>query len=201
MKERPYILGLTGSVGMGKTTTAGLFRGEGIPVWDADATVHRLYQAGRAGARAIEALVPAAIKNGAVDRNALRDAILLDNSLLAKIEAAVHPLVANDRQEFLNEHTEASLVVCDIPLLFETSANNWLDGILVVTTDYTTQKQRVMSRDGMSEEMFETITAKQMPDAEKRRRADFVIDTGTGLEHAKAEVVALIQRLTGGSNA
>lgn len=201
MKERPYILGLTGSVGMGKTTTAGLFRGEGIPVWDADATVHRLYQAGRAGARAIEALVPAAIKNGAVDRNALRDAILLDNSLLAKIEAAVHPLVANDRQEFLNEHTEASLVVCDIPLLFETSANNWLDGILVVTTDYTTQKQRVMSRDGMSEEMFETITAKQMPDAEKRRRADFVIDTGTGLEQAKAEVVALIQRLTGGSNA
>jgi len=201
MMERPYILGLTGSIGMGKTTTAGFFRDAGVPVWDADATVHRLYMAGGAGARAIEALAPAAIRDGAVDRSALRKAVMDTEGLLEKIEAAVHPIVAEDRLEFIETCEDAKLIVCDIPLLFETSANLWLDGVLVVTADKATQKQRVMEREGMTEEVFDTILAKQMPDNEKRERADFLIDTSEGMDHARADVLSLIERLTGDHNA
>ncbi len=197
MSDRPYILGLTGSIGMGKSTTAEFFRAAGVPVWDADASVHRLYDTGGAGVRAIEALMPAAIKDGAVDRNALRKAILTDQGLLKRIEEVVHPLVWADRQNFLETHSDKPLVVCDIPLLFETGADAWLDGVLVVTADKDVQEQRVMDRKGMTREVFETIMAKQTPDSEKRDRADYLIDTGLGLDHAQAEVLSLIERLKG----
>ena len=197
MSEGLYILGLTGSIGMGKSTTAEFFRAAGVPVWDADASVHRLYDTGGAGVRAIEALTPAAIKDGAVDRKALRQAILDDKGLLKRIEEVVHPLVSADRQNFLDSHSDKPLVVCDIPLLFETGADAWLDGVLVVTADEAVQEQRVMDREGMTREVFETILAKQTPDAEKRQRADYLIDTGLGLDHAQAEVLSLIERLKG----
>lgn len=197
MSKRPYILGLTGSIGMGKSTTAEFFRDAGVPVWDADASVHQLYEKGGAGVRAIEALTPAAIIDGAVDRNALRQAILDDKGLLQKIEEAVHPLVSADRQDFLQKHSEKPLVVCDIPLLFETGANGWLDAVLVVTADAEVQKQRVMDREGMTLNVLETILAKQMSDSEKRQRADYLIDTGLGLDHAQSEVFLLIERLKG----
>jgi dephospho-CoA kinase len=197
MSGGPYILGLTGSIGMGKSTTAEFFRVAGVPVWDADASVHRLYDIGGAGVRAIEALIPAAIKDGAVDRSALRQAILDDQGLLKRIEEVVHPLVSADRQNFLDAHLDKPLVVCDIPLLFETGADAWLDGVLVVTADEAVQAQRVMDRKGMTREVFETILAKQTPDSEKRQRADYLIDTGLGLDHAQAEVLSLIERLKG----
>ena len=197
MKERPYILGLTGSIGMGKSTTADFLRDAGIPVWGADASVHQLYQKDGAGVRAIRALAPAAIKDGAVDRSALRQAILDDSGLLQRIEAKVHPLVTADRREFLEKHSDQSLLVCDIPLLFETGADKWLDGVLVVTTDSEIQKQRVMAREGMTLKVFETILDKQTPDAEKQAKADYVIDTGMGLDHARSEVLSLIEQLKG----
>ncbi len=201
MSDGPFILGLTGSIGMGKSTTAEFFRDAGIPVWDADASVHKLYGTGGAGVRAIEALAPAAIKDGAVDRSVLRRAILRDDGLLQRIEAVVHPLVSANRQDFLKSHLDKPLVVCDIPLLFETKADMWLDGVLVVTASETIQAQRVMEREGMTREVFETILAKQTPDAEKRRRADYLIDTGLGLDHARAEVLSLIERLKGKTDA
>ncbi len=182
---------------MGKSTTAEFFRMAGVPVWDADAAVHRLYDIGGAGVRAIESLLPVAIKNGAIDRNALRQAILADKGLLKRIEEVVHPLVSADRQNFLESHIHKPLVVCDIPLLFETKADAWLDGVLVVTVDKAIQEQRVMAREGMTREIFETILAKQTPDAEKRQRADYLIDTGLGLDHAQTEVLSLIERLKG----
>ena len=197
MSDGQYILGLTGSIGMGKSTTADFFRAAGVPVWDADASVHRLYDVGGAGVRAIEDLVPTAIENGAVDRSALRQAILNDSGLLKRIEEAVHPLVSADRQEFLDANSDNPLIVCDIPLLFETGADAWLDGVVVVTADQDAQEQRVMEREGMTREVFETILAKQTPDAEKRRRANYLIDTGLGLDHAQAEVLSLIDRLKG----
>lgn len=197
MSDGPYILGLTGSIGMGKSTTAEFFRAAGVPVWDADASVHRLYEKGGAAVQAIADLTPVAIKEGAVDRNALRQAILADKTLLKRIEDVVHPFVSADRQHFLEAHSDKPLVVCDIPLLFETGADTWLDGVLVVTADKDVQEQRVMDREGMTREVFETILAKQIPDSEKRRRADYLIDTGLGLDHAQAEVLSLIERLKG----
>ncbi|PCJ75072.1 MAG: dephospho-CoA kinase [Rhodobacteraceae bacterium] len=197
MNDGAYILGLTGSIGMGKSTTAEFFRAAGVPVWDADASVHKLYNKGGAGVQAIKALVPTAIKEGAVDRGALRQAILNDDGLLTRIEDVVHPLVSADRQGFLTANSDEPLVVCDIPLLFETHADKWLDGVLVVTADEVVQRQRVMDREGMTHEVFETILAKQTPDAEKRQRADYLIDTGLGLDHAQAEVLSLIERLKG----
>ena len=197
MSGGPYVLGLTGSIGMGKSTTAEFFRNAGVPVWDADSSVHELYELGGAGVQAINALAPTAIKDDAVDRSALRQAILDDEGLLKKIEAVVHPLVSADRQNFLEIHLDKKLVVCDIPLLFETGADTWLDGVLVVTADKDIQEQRVMEREGMTREVFETILAKQTPDAERRQRADYLIDTGKGLDHARAEVLSLIERLKG----
>ena len=197
MSDTPYILGLTGSIGMGKSTTAEFFRAAGVPVWDADASVHRLYGFGGAGVHAIETVIPAAIKDGAVDRSALRKAILADQGLLKRIEEVVHPLVSADRQNFLDSHLDRPLVVCDIPLLYETGADSWLGGVLVVTADKDVQEQRVMDRKGMTREVFKTILAKQTPDSEKRERADYLIDTGLGLDHAQSEVLSLIERLKG----
>lgn len=181
---------------MGKSTTAGFFRELGVPVWDADAAVHRLYAAGGAGVAAIAALVPEAVVAGAVDRDRLRSAVLADPGLLEHIEAVVHPLVTADRAAFLEANTEAPLVVCDVPLLYETDAGRAFDGVAVVSATADVQRARVLARPGMTEEALARILARQMPDAEKRARADFVIETDRGRDAARSAVRALVQRLT-----
>jgi dephospho-CoA kinase len=192
MSAKPFRLGLTGSIGMGKSTTAAFFAEAGVPAWDADAAVHRLYASGGDCAAALADLVPQAIRDGAVDREALRDAIARDPDLLPRIEARVHPLVAADRARFLAEHGAADLLVFDIPLLYETGAEAGLDAVLVATAPPEVQRARVLTRPGMTEAALATILARQMPDAEKRERADFVLDTSLGLEAARAEVLSLI---------
>jgi dephospho-CoA kinase len=192
----PFRLGLTGSVGMGKSTTARLFADAGVPVWDADEAVHRLYAAGGAGVAAVASLVPEAITAGAVDRDALRAAVGRDASLLPRLEATIHPLVADDRRAFLAAAADAPLVVLDIPLLFETGAQSSLDAVVVVTAPEAVQRERVLARPGMTEAMLRRILERQVPDAEKRARADFVIETHRGLEAARAavgEVMAAIE--------
>jgi dephospho-CoA kinase len=191
----PYRLGLTGSIGMGKSTTAGLFAEAGVPVWDADAAVHRVYAAGGAGAAALAPLVPAAVAGGAVDRDRLRQAVVADPGLLAQIEARVHPLVAADRRAFLAANVRADIVVLDIPLLYETGAEREVDGVLVVSAVPEVQRARVLARPGMTEEALGRILKRQLPDAEKRARADFVIETDRGLEAARADVLSLLARI------
>ena len=190
-----HLLGLTGSIGMGKSTTAQMFRDEGIPVWDADATVHRLYAKGGAAVPAFAETIPQAVIDGAVDRSVLKRCLADDPALIKTIEAIVHPLVAQDRADFLAAQT-APLVVFDIPLLFETGADAWLDSVLVVTASPDVQKARVLDRGAMDEAMFAQILSHQMPDAEKRARADHVIETLT-LDATRAAVRHLIAELTG----
>ncbi|MEM9010121.1 MAG: dephospho-CoA kinase [Pseudomonadota bacterium] len=185
---------------MGKSTTAGFFREAGVPVWDADAAVHRIYANDRGVAAEIGALVPTAIRDGQVQRPALRDAIATDAGLLKRIEAIVHPRVAADRAAFLAEAGDASLVVLDIPLLFETGGEAIVDAVLVVTAPAEVQRARVLARPGMTEAQFKHILGRQVPDAEKRARADHVIDTSRGLDAARADVHDLIERLTGGTS-
>jgi dephospho-CoA kinase len=187
---RPFRLGLTGSIGMGKSTTAGFFRDAGLAVWDADAAVHRLYGAGGAAVPAIGAIHPQAVHAGAIDRAALRVWIARDDTALGQIEAVVHPLVAADRLAFL-ETASTDIVVLDIPLLFETGAESVLDATLVVTAPPELQRRRVLARPGMTEVQFNTIIAKQMPDREKRARATHVIET-LGIAAVRESVTALI---------
>lgn len=177
---------------MGKSTTARMFACEGLPVWDADAAVRTLYQRGGAGVALIRGLAPAAIVDDEVDRARLRQAIAADRELLGRIEAAIHPLVAGDRQNFLAGHADAKAVVFDIPLLFETGAEQWLDAVAVVTAPLEVQRERVMQRGTMTRQEFEDILARQMPDAEKRHRADFIIRTDQGLDAARARVRGII---------
>ena len=188
---RPYLLGLTGSIGMGKSTTAGFFRELGVPVWDADAAVHRLYAQGGAAVGPVGALCPEAVVEGAVDRDALKAWIARDPSALGRLEAVVHPLVAQDRAAFVAA-VQGPLGVLDIPLLFETGAK--VDGVLVVTAPEDVQRARVLARAGMSAAQLDAILARQMPDAEKRARADFVIET-TDMDSARAAVQNLVTRL------
>ncbi|WP_019906261.1 dephospho-CoA kinase [Methylobacterium sp. 77] len=196
--SRPFILGLTGSIGMGKSTTAAMFAERGIPVYDADAAVRTLYAAVGSGARIIADLFPDAIgEDGSVDRARLRDHVLGQPDALARLEAAIHPLVRGEEQRFLAHHADADLVILDIPLLFETGGGARCDAVLVVSADPLVQRQRVLARPGMSEAAFAAILAKQMPDADKRARADFLIDTGLGLAGAEKQVDALIARLAG----
>lgn len=195
MTRGPYLLGLTGSVGMGKSTTSRMFAEEGVPVWDADAAVHRLYAAGGAGAAALEDLAPGAMIDGAVDRDRLREAVAARPGLLDAIEARIHPLVAADREAFIAEQRGADVVVLDIPLLFETGAGAGMDGVIVVSAPAEVQRARVLARPGMTPAMLERILARQMPDAEKRARADFVIRTDGGMEAARADVHALLERI------
>ncbi|GGH55396.1 dephospho-CoA kinase [Frigidibacter albus] len=185
--ERPFRLGLTGSIGMGKSTTAAMFAEAGVPVWDADAAVHRLYAPGGAAVPAIAALHPEAVKDGAVDRAALKDWIAQDATALGQIERAVHPLVAADREAFLAAASDKPLVLLDIPLLFETGADAQMDATLVVSAPPEVQRARVLARPGMTEAQFELILSRQMPDADKRARATWVIET-IGLEATRAAV-------------
>lgn len=196
--KRPFVLGLTGSIGMGKSTTLALFAAQGIPVWDADAAVHALYSPGGKAVAAIAELYPDALLDDAIDRNALKSQISKDPELLGSIEQIVHPLVAADRAEFLRRHrcAETPFVVLDIPLLFETNAVADVDSVVVVTTDPKTQRDRVLQRNTMDPEQFQAILARQMPDAEKRERADFVIETND-FDTTSQAVFALIDTLKG----
>jgi dephospho-CoA kinase len=196
-----FVLGLTGSIGMGKSTTAEMFRAEGIPVYDADATVHALY-AGEA-VPVIEAAFPGVVVNGVVDRARLgalvmgnKDQQKSDN--LKRLEALIHPLVRAREQTFLKtaRDNRATLAILDIPLLFETGGEMRVDAVAVVSASEAIQRKRVMARPGMTEERFEAILAKQLPDDEKRRRAHFIIDTGQGLDHARREVKDIIRALS-----
>ncbi|MBF9035947.1 dephospho-CoA kinase [Rhodobacterales bacterium HKCCE2091] len=190
------LLGLTGSIGMGKSTTAGFFRDAGVPVWDADAAVHRLYAPGGAAVEPVAALCPAALKDGGIDRAALKDWIAGDPTALSRLESVVHPLVSADRRQFMAEHADAPLVVLDIPLLFETGNPADFDAILVVSVDSAEQRRRVLSRPGMTEAQFDAILSRQMPDAEKRARANHVVETRS-LEQTRRDVETLIADLTG----
>ncbi|PJI85873.1 dephospho-CoA kinase [Yoonia maricola] len=194
-----HLLGLTGSIGMGKSTTADMFRNEGIPVWDADAVVHALYANGGAAVASIQAALPDAVVDGAVNRAVLKDMIAEDLSVMGKLEEIVHPLVAQDRAAFLNAHDDP-LVVFDIPLLFETKADGWLSSVLVVSAPADVQKERVMARPGMTEDQFARIMARQMPDADKRAAADHIIETLT-LDDTRIAVRNLIAELTGQTDA
>ena len=196
--SRPFRLGLTGSIGMGKSTAARMFADAGCAVWDADASVHRLYAPGGAAVAPIAALRPAAIDASGVSRPALKAWIAEEPAALARIEAVVHPLVAADRAAFLGD-ADAPVAVCDIPLLFETGAERDFDAVAVVSAPPEVQRARVLARPGMTEAAFESILAKQMPDAEKRARADYVIPT-TDMDAARAAVQHILTEI-GGPNA
>ena len=191
------VLGLTCSIGMGKSTTAQLFADAGIPVHDSDEAVHRLYSG--AAAPLVEAAFPGTVKQGAVDRTELAKRVVGNAPAIAQLEKIVHPLVRADADAFLRHHRAAgaSLAVLDIPLLFETGGIDRVDKVVVVTAPAEIQRQRVLSRPGMTEAKFEAILARQMPDAEKRDRADFIIDTGNGLDAARREVRSIIRKLAG----
>lgn len=191
------VLGLTGSIGMGKSTTARMFSDFGVPVHDSDEAVHRLYR-GKA-APLVEAAFPGTTAGGAVDRAKLAERVLGDSAALKRLEAIVHPLVRADATAFLKRHHAAGapLAVVDIPLLYETGGEERVDQVVVVTAPPEVQRERVLSRPGMTEEKFQKILAKQVPDGEKRRMADFVIDTGEGMEPARQAVADIIGELTG----
>lgn len=190
-----FRLGLTGSIGMGKSTIATMFRAAGVPVWDADAAVHRLYEKGGAAVAPLGELCSDAVSDGNVSREALKRAIAMDPSLLRQIEAVVHPLVAQDRAEFLTR-TRAKIVVLDIPLLFEKSNQSEFHATLLVTAPAEMQRARVLSRPGMTETHFQTILARQMPDAQKRGLATHVVET-LSLASTEAYVTALIAHIGG----
>jgi dephospho-CoA kinase len=183
----PFRLGLTGSIGMGKSTTAQMFADEGIPVWDADATVHRLYAPGGAAAQVLGTALPGSLRpDGGVDRTALKAMITANPAVLDQLNAVVHPLVSADRAAFLAAAT-ADIVLLDIPLLFESGLEETCDAVAVVTAPKDLQRARVLGRDTMTPAMFETILARQMPDSDKRARADYLIETLT-LDAARAAV-------------
>ncbi len=192
------VLGLTGSIGMGKSTTARMFRDAGVPVHDSDETVHRLYAGKAAGL--IEKRFPGVVHDGVVDREKLAKAVLGQPDALKDLERIVHPLVRADADAFLERHRQegARLALLDIPLLFETGGEDRVDRILVVTAPAGVQRERVLARPGMTEEKFEAILSRQVPDAEKRRRADYIIDTGQGMDAARRRVAEIVDELTGG---
>ena len=194
--SRPFILGLTGSIGMGKSAVAAMFQGLGVPVFDADAAVHQLQGPAGELLAAIEAEFPGTTGAGGVDRVRLGAEVFGKPEALARLEAIVHPAVAALRTAFLSRYAAAPLVVFDIPLLFEKGGSSQVDAVLVVSASAEAQRARVLARPGMSAEKFEKILALQMPDAEKRARADYVIDTGTSLAETRHAVQELSHRLT-----
>lgn len=191
-----FWLGLTGSIGMGKSTTAKMFAAEGCALWDADAAVHRLYAKGGAAVDPMGAAFPEAIVDGEVSRALLKKILATDPARLKDIEQIVHPLVAADRAEFARV-AKSDIIVFDIPLLFEGGNESNMDAVVVVSTDEASQRARVLERGTMSQDQFELIKSKQMPDVEKRARADYVVTTDT-LESAEAQVKAIVKEIRAG---
>ena len=188
------ILGLTGSIGMGKSTTAKLFVEAGVPVYDADATVHKLYE-GEA-APAIEAAFPGTTEDGKVDRKKLSAKVVHDPAAMRQLEQIVHPMLGASRQKFFEdaERSAAPVVVLDVPLLFETGGEKRVDAVVVVTTSPEIQRQRILARGTMTNEALDSILARQLPDAEKRKRADFVVDSSHGLDPVRAQIRDILQQ-------
>ena len=193
-------VGLTGSIGMGKSTTAAMFAAEGVPVYDADAEVHALYAKGGAAVEPLGAAFPGVVVDGAVDRARLSHLVVGKPDELKKLETIVHPLVGESRVGFFQKAVAegADIVILDIPLLFETGGEKRMDAVVVVSAPADLQRQRVMARPGMDEAKLDAILARQMADAEKRARAHFVIDTGQGLDHARIQVRDVLARLRAG---
>lgn len=191
------VLGLTGSIGMGKSTTAQMFADEGAVVWDADAAVHRLYGPGGAAVAPLSQAFADVVVDGAVDRPRLAEVLGRDEGAFQRLEAIVHPLVAADRAQALKAAAEggARLAVVDVPLLFETGGDAYVDAVVVVTADAEVQARRVLARPGMTRERFDAILSRQTPDAEKRARADFLIDTGRGLDAAREQVRSVVVKV------
>lgn len=192
----PFILGLTGSIGMGKSTVAAMFADLGVPVFDADAEVRRMQGPGGSLLPAIEAAFPGTTGPDGVDRAMLGGIVFRDTAALHRLEAIVHPAVRAARQAFLADHAAAPLVVFDIPLLFEKGGADDVQAVAVVSAPADVQRARVMARPGMTEQRFAQVLALQMPDAEKRARADHVVDTGLPLAETRAQVAALVELLT-----
>lgn len=193
--DGPFILCLTGSLGMGKSTAAKFFAAAGVPVHDSDAVVHALY-AGEA-APLIEAAFPGSTNNGKVDRTRLATMVLNDSAALARLEAIVHPLVFASREKFLAEAQArgAPVAVLDVPLLFETGADSRCDAVVVVSAPAEVQRRRAFERPGMTEDKFAAILRQQMPDAEKRRRAGFILDSSQDFEHTRAQIADILRRV------
>jgi dephospho-CoA kinase len=191
------IVGLTGSIGMGKSTTSAMFEAEGVPVYDSDAAVHALYAPGGAAVAPVEAAFPGVVVEGAIDRTRLSARVMGDPEALKALEAIVHPLVGSDRIAFFEKAAAdgKDIVVLDVPLLYETGGDKRVDKVVVVSAPAEVQRARVMARPEMDAAKFEAILARQLPDAEKRARADFVIDTGQGLDHARQQVRAILEAL------
>jgi dephospho-CoA kinase len=189
------ILGLTGSIGMGKSTTAKLFAEAGVPVYDADAAVHKLYE-GEA-VPALEAAFPGTTADGKVDRPKLSARVLHDSAAMKQLEQIVHPMLGASRQKFFHdaEQSGAPVVVVDVPLLFETGGEKRVDAVVVVTTSPENQRARILARGTMTSEALDSIIARQLPDAEKRKRADFVVDTSQGLEPVRAQIRDILQQV------
>ncbi|MBN8970813.1 MAG: dephospho-CoA kinase [Rhizobiales bacterium] len=189
------ILGLTGSIGMGKSTTAKMFEEAGVPVYDADATVHRLYE-GEAVA-AIEAAFPGTTVNGRVDRTLLSPRVVHDADAMKRLESIVHPMLRAHHQKFLDdaEKSGAPVAVVDVPLLYETGGESRVDAVVVVTTAPEVQRERILAREGMTPEKLDAILAKQLPDAEKRKRADFVVDTSHGLDPVRIRIREILDQV------
>jgi dephospho-CoA kinase len=189
------ILGLTGSIGMGKSTTAKLFAEAGVPVYDADATVHQLYQ-GEA-VHAIEAAFPGTTADGKVDRARLSARVVHDPAAMKQLEQIVHPMLGASRQKFLGdaEQSGAPVAVVDVPLLFETGGEKRVDAVVVVTTSPENQRERILARGTMTNEALDSILARQLPDAEKRQRADFVVDTSHGLDPVRAQIRDILEQV------
>jgi len=193
------IIGLTGSIGMGKSTTAEMFRDAGCPVFDADAAVHDLYAKDGKAVPIIRSVFPDAIKDGAVNRAVLGKHMRADPLQLKVLESFIHPLVSEAREKFFQTHKNADIVVLDIPLLFETGLDKAVHKIVVVTAPADIQRERVMAREGMTAELFESLLARQTPDAEKRKGAQFLIFTDKGLESAREQVQEILRELRAGS--
>lgn len=194
------IIGLTGSIGMGKSTTAAMFREAGIPVYDADAAVHAAYDVGGAAVGPVGEAFPGVVKDGRVDREELRKRVLGDPEALKVLNGIVHPIVGRDRARLFEEAEAAGadMVILDVPLIYETGGEKNMHAVIVVSAPAEMQRERVLAREGMTPERLEAILAQQTPDAEKRRRADYVIDTGNGLEAARDQVKAIIADLRKG---
>jgi dephospho-CoA kinase len=189
------VLGLTGSIGMGKSTTAGLFRDEGVPVQDADQVVAQLYAKGGAAVGPVGEAFAGVIRDGAIHREALSRRVLSDPLALSRLEAIVHPLVRVERERFMAQAAGADIVVFDVPLLLEAGVDRDVDAVVVASAPEAVQRKRVLERPGMTEDKLARILARQTPDAEKRARADFVIDTGGGIEAAREQVRAVLDKV------